>query len=66
MQKIHKYLKSRGEQLDTEIAAATRIPLEEVRLYLAELAKKGDIIACHSTRFVKGQKVGSWAFRVTG
>jgi hypothetical protein len=66
MQKIHKYLKSRGEQLDTEIAAATRIPLEDVRQYLAELAKKGDIIACHSTRFVKGQKVEGMLCRIAG
>jgi hypothetical protein len=34
MQKIHQYLKGRGEQLDAEIAAATRIPLPDVRLYL--------------------------------
>jgi hypothetical protein len=45
MQKIHTYLKSRGEQLDSEIAAATRIPLEDVRVYLSEMTKRGDIIA---------------------
>jgi transcription initiation factor IIE alpha subunit len=66
MQKIHKYLKDRGEQLDTEIAAATRIPLEDVRLYLSELSKRGDIIACHSTRFIKGQKVEGMLCRIAG
>jgi hypothetical protein len=46
MQKIHAYLKNRGEQLDSEIAAATRIPLADMRLYQSELAKVGDVIAC--------------------
>ena len=57
MQTIHTYLKSRGEQLDTEIAAATRIPLADVRQCLSEMSKRGDIIACLSTRYIKGQKV---------
>ena len=38
MQQIHTYLKTRGEQLDSEIAAATRIPLAEVRVHLSEMA----------------------------
>ena len=66
MQKIHTYLKDRGEQLDADIAAATRIPLEEVRLYLAELSKRGDIIACHSTRYVKGKKIEGMLYRIAG
>ncbi|MDP1644919.1 MAG: hypothetical protein Q8K35_00505 [Thiobacillus sp.] len=66
MQKILKYLKERGEQLDTEIAAATRIPLADVRLYLAELSKRGDIIMCHSTRFIDGKKTEGMLCRVAG
>jgi transcription initiation factor IIE alpha subunit len=66
MQEIHTYLKSRGEQLDSEIAAATRIPLADVRRYLSEMAKKGDIIACHTTRFVKGKKIEGMLCRVSG
>jgi hypothetical protein len=66
MQKIHTYLKSRGEQLDSEIAAATRIPLEEVRVYLSEMTKRGDIISCHSTRFVNGRKIEGMLCRVSG
>lgn len=45
MQKIHAYLKDRGEQHDSEIAAATRIPLADVRAYLSEMSAPGDIIA---------------------
>jgi len=66
MQKIHTYLKSRGEQLDTDIAAATRIPLADVRVYLSEMSKRGDIIACHTTRFIKGQKVEGMSCRIAG
>ncbi|MDO9386373.1 MAG: ArsR family transcriptional regulator [Thiobacillus sp.] len=66
MHKIHTYLKTRGEQLDTEIAAATRIPLEDARLYLSELSKRGDVIACHSTRFIKGRKIEGMLYRVSG
>ncbi|MDT3705909.1 MAG: ArsR family transcriptional regulator [Thiobacillus sp.] len=66
MQEIHAYLKSRGEQLDAEIAAATRIPLEDVRVYLSEMTKRGDIIACHSTRFVNGKKIEGISCRLSG
>lgn len=66
MQSILKYMKDRGEQLDTEIAAATRIPLAEVRLYLTELSKKGDVILCHSTRFIKGKKCEGMLCRIAG
>ena len=66
MQKIHAYLKTRGEQLDSEIAVATRIPLEDVRVYLSEMTKRGDIIACHSTRFINGKKIEGMLCRVSG
>ncbi|MDA8127221.1 MAG: ArsR family transcriptional regulator [Betaproteobacteria bacterium] len=66
MQKIHAYLKGRGEQLDSEIAAATRIPLEDVRAYLSEMSKRGDIIACHTTRFIKGKKSEGMLCRISG
>ena len=66
MQTILKYMRGRGELLDTEIAAGTRIPLAEVRLQLSELSKKGDIIVCHSTRFIKGEKIEGLSCRVAG
>lgn len=66
MQKIHQYLKERGEQLDSEIAAATRIPLADLRVYLSEMSKRGDIIVCHSTRFIKGKKTEGMLCRVSG
>lgn len=66
MSAIMKYMKGHGELLDTEIAAAMKIPLAEVRLHLSELAKKGDVIECHSTRFIKGKKSEGMLYRVSG
>lgn len=66
MQTIHQFLKARGEQLDTEIAAATRIPLDDLRTQLSELSKRGDIIACHSTRYIKGKKTEGMLYRIAG
>lgn len=66
MQTILNYMKQRGEQLDSEIAAGTRLPLDDVRLHLSEMAKKGDIIACHTTRFSKGKKIEGMLCRVSG
>lgn len=66
MQTIHQYLKSRGEQLDSEIATATRIPLTDVRLHLSELSARGDVIVCRSTRYIKGRKSEGMLCRIAG
>ena len=66
MQTILKYMKARGEQLDAEIAAATRIPLKDVRLYLTELSASGDVILCRSTRFIEGKKSEGMLCRIAG
>lgn len=66
MQTILKYMSGRGEQLDAEIAAATRIPLDDVRLHLSELSNRGDIVACHATRYIKGKKIEGILCRVAG
>ena len=66
MQTILKYMSGRGEQLDAEIAAATRIPLDDVRLHLSELSNRGDIVACHATRYIKGKKSEGILCRVAG
>jgi hypothetical protein len=66
MQTILKYMKARGEQLDAEIAAATRIPLKDVRLFLSELSARGDVILCRSTRFIEGKKSEGMLCRIAG
>ena len=66
MKEILQYLKVNGERLDTEIAEATGISLAKVRLHLAELAAKGEIMACHSTKFDKGKKIEGISCRLAG
>ena len=66
MQTILKYMRARGEQLDAEIAAATRIPLEDVRIQLSELSARGDVIVCRSTRYIKGKPSEGLLCRIAG
>jgi DNA-binding IclR family transcriptional regulator len=66
MKEILQYLKVNGERLDTEIAEATGLSLAKVRLHLAELAAKGEIMACHSTKFEKGKKIEGISCRLAG
>jgi len=66
MKEILQYLKKNGERLDTEIAVATGISLATVRLHLADLTAKYEVVACHTTRFVKGKKVEGMTCRVAG
>jgi len=66
MNEILQYLKNHGEQLDTEIAGATGISLANVRSRLSELATKGEVMTCHSTRFEKGKKVEGMSCRLVG
>ena len=40
MNEIIQYLKAHGEKLDTEIAAATGLLIEAIRIQLTELAAK--------------------------
>ncbi len=66
MKEILQYLKKHGEQLDLEIAVATGIPLVNVRTHLSELAARGEVMACHSTRFEKGKKIEGICCRIAG
>jgi DeoR/GlpR family transcriptional regulator of sugar metabolism len=66
MNAILKYLKAHGEQLDTEIAAAVGVSVANVRVQLAELAAKGEVMACHSIRFEKGKKIEGIKCRLAG
>jgi predicted ArsR family transcriptional regulator len=66
MNKILQYLKIHGERLDTEIAKAAGISLAPVRLHLAELTAKGDVISCHTIRFVNGNKTEGISCRLAG
>ena len=66
MQEILKYLKNRGEQLDSEIAAATGMSLESVRLGVSKLSAAGEVMVCQSIRFDNGKKREQLLCRIAG
>jgi DNA-binding IclR family transcriptional regulator len=66
LQEILKYLKDRGEQLDSEIAAAMGMPLESVRRHVSALSARGEVMTCQSTRFNEGKKVEGLLCRIAG
>ena len=66
MHDILKYLKDRGERLDSEIATDTGISLENVRRHVAGLSARGEVIMCQSIRFNNGKKSEGLLCRVAG
>jgi predicted ArsR family transcriptional regulator len=63
---ILQYLKKHGQQLDSEIAAATGIPLAKVRFSLADLSARGEISRCNVTRFNDGKPTEGLLCRIAG
>jgi hypothetical protein len=66
MKEILQYLKTHGERLDSEIAEAVGLSLANVRLRLSDLAAKGEVMVCHSTRFEQGKKIEGIKCRLAG
>jgi DNA-binding transcriptional ArsR family regulator len=66
LQEILKYLKDRGEQLDSEIATATGISLESVRRHVSALSLRGEVMTCQSIRFNDGKKIEGVLCRIAG
>jgi DNA-binding IclR family transcriptional regulator len=66
MNEILQYLKKHGEKLDAEIAEGAGLSLSKTRLYLAELAAKGEVVTYHSTRFLEGEKIEGLRCRLSG
>jgi len=66
LQEILKYLKDRGEQLDSEIATAVGMPLESVRRHVSALSARGEVMTCQSIRFNDGKRVEGLLCRIAG
>lgn len=66
MQEILQYLKDHGERLDSEIAAGTGMSLESVCRHVTELAARGEVIMCRTTRYHDDKKVEGMLCRVAG
>jgi len=66
MNEILQYLKTNGETVDLDIAAALGMSLVKARNHLLELSAKGDVMSCHSIKFVDGKKVEGMSYRLAG
>jgi predicted ArsR family transcriptional regulator len=63
---ILHHLKKHGQQLDSEIATATGIPLSIIRSSLSELSMLGEISRCNVTRYNDGKPVEGMLCRIAG
>ena len=63
---ILKYLNTHGERLDTEIAEDMGLSLAKVHLQMSALSADGEIMTCHTIRFVKGKQVEGISCRISG
>jgi predicted transcriptional regulator len=66
LERIVSLLKSKGEQLDADIATALRLPLASVKRNIAQLSASGDIMTCQVIRYRGEQKVEGLSCRVAG
>jgi len=66
LQEILEYLKKRGEQLDSDIATATGIPLDAVRRHVSALSARGEVMTCQSIRFTEGKRIEGLLCRISG
>jgi len=66
LQEILKFLKDRGEKLDSEIADATGLTLDAVRRHVSALSLRGEVMTCQSIRFNDGKKVEGVLCRIAG
>jgi len=63
-EQILEQLKSKGERLDHDLAAALSAPLQMVRNSLAELASRGEVVLCQSIQFRDGERIEGLRCRV--
>lgn len=61
---ILKYLKTYGQKLDSELAAALGISLRDARVSLSNLSVQGEITTCSVTRFSGAKPVEGILCRV--
>ena len=66
MHEILEYLKKGGERLDSEIAAATGVPLAKVRQHVKDLHARGAVMVCRSIRYTEGKEIEGVLCRVSG
>jgi len=63
---ILQHLRTHGQQTDSEIAAATGIPISAVRASISQLSARGEISRCSITRFADGKPIKGVLCRIAG
>lgn len=63
---ILQLMKKHGQLLDSEIAASTKMPIEQVRDAIAELSAQGEISRCTITTFKGGKPIEGFQCRISG
>jgi hypothetical protein len=62
---ILDFLKIHGEQLETDIAKALRLPIKAVKADVAQLSSAGEIVCCNVTRYLNGIRVDGVSCRLS-
>ena len=62
---ILKYLKAKGEQLDSEISQALNMSMTQLKNQVAQLSASGDVICCKVTRYIDGKKIEGTSCRLS-
>lgn len=62
---ILDFLKANGPRLDSEIAAALKIPLARIRNHVADLSSSGDLICCNTIQFKDGARIEGLSCRLS-
>ncbi len=66
MQAILDHLANSGEQLDSDIAAATGLSVATVRSRVTDLHAKGAVMICRSIRYKDGKEIEAMLCRISG
>lgn len=59
-------LRKHGQLMDDEIAAKTGVPLDEVRELMNGASGLGTVASCSVTRYLKGEPVEGFMYRIAG
>lgn len=62
---ILNFLKANGQQSESEIAEALKMPLARVHSHVAQLSSIGDIICCNLTQYKDGKKIEGVSCRLS-
>jgi sulfopyruvate decarboxylase TPP-binding subunit len=63
---ILQQLKRHGQMLDSDIAIATGIPMQQIQSTLESMSARGVIMGCRVTRYEGGKAIQAMQCRISG